>query len=281
MLAPAIANSFRWSYSNYDAASNTVGTSVTPGASSAEGNWTQIASGANIAQSVYGVFLLINSGATSASAKNHIIDIGYDPAGGSSYTAKITDLIVGQSAAYGGQLSAGRAFYFPLSIPPGSTVAVRVQGSSGTAGTIRVGATFYGRPTRPEMIRSSGYSETIGAVASTLGVSFTPGNSGAEGAWTSLGTTTRDLWWFQLGVQLNNATFSLNTSYQFDLAYGDGTNMHMIIENHMATVTTAESLQTLLSSGECLVPAGSTLYVRGSCANTADTGWNANAVGIG
>ena len=31
----------------------------------------------------------------------------------------------------------------------------------------------------------------------------TPGNA-ADGTWTSLGTTSRDLWWWQVGYQIDN-----------------------------------------------------------------------------
>lgn len=272
-------NRFTWKYSNFDAPSTTPGTSVTPGATNAEGSWTQIASAANIANEVCGILLWINGGNTTATQKDHLLDIGVDPAGGTSYTAKISNIVCGQSAA---ALNGGIWFYFPLNIMAGSTVAARIQGSSGTAGTVRVGATFYGRPTRPEFGRCGQYSETVGTISGSGGVSFTPGNSAAEGSWVSLGTTTRACWFWQIAAQISNST-TTSLVYHIDLAYGDGSNKHMIIENRpMLLPGTAEQTSMPLDlQGACEVPAGATLYVRGACSGTAVTGFNAVAIGIG
>lgn len=270
---------FAWKYSNFDAPSTTPGTSVTPGASNAEGSFTQIASAANIANEVHGILLWINGGNTSAAAKNHLLDIGIDAAGGTSYTAKISNIVCGQSSA---AINGGIWFYFPYRIPSGASVAARIQGSNGTAGTVRVGATFYGRPTRPELIRTGQYAETVGTITNSNGVSFTPGNSGAEGSWASLGTTTRSCFWWQLAAQIDNGTTTA-LAYHLDLAYGDASNKHMIIENRAFILPgTAEQTTVPLDlQGYCDVPAGATLYVRGSCSGTAVSGFNAVAVGIG
>jgi len=275
-------NRFAWKYTNANnPATATPGTSVTPGATNAEGAWTQIASSANIANDVWGVRLLIAGGNTTGQAKNHLLDIGIDEAGGTSYTAKISNIVCGQSA---NNVDGGIHFYFPIGIKAGSSVAVRIQGSNGTAGTVRVQAIFYGLPSNPEAIRVGSFSETIGTITNSNGVSFTPGNSSAEGSWVSLGTTTKDLWWFQLCVQIDNA-ITTSMMYHMDLAWGDGSNKHMIVENmRIGLLGTGERVHYVaFPPGECFaqVPAGGTLYVRGSCSGTAESGWNAVAVGIG
>jgi hypothetical protein len=279
MIAGPIPNRFGWKYTNNNNPGTSPGTSVVPGASNAEGSWTAIASSANIANDVYGVLLWICAGASSGNAKNHLLDLGVDPAGGTSYTARISNLACGASAT---AVNGGRYYYFPLAIKAGSSVAVRIQGSNATAGTVRVVAMFYGKPDRPELVRSGQYSETVGTITNSNGVSFTPGNSNAEGTWVSLGTTAKDLWFWQLGVQIDNGTIT-SLGYHIDLAYGDGSNKHMILENHFIGLEgTAESINTgLQMHTECFVPAGSTIYVRGTCSGTAVTGWNAVAVGIG
>jgi hypothetical protein len=272
-------NSWNWKYTNADAPSTTPGTSVTPGASDAEGSWTQIASGANIAQDVYLLTLWITGGNLTGYQKNHLLDIGIDPAGGTSYTERIANIVCGASDA---AVAGGRWYYFPFFIKAGSSVAVRIQGSYSTAGTVRVAAVFYGQPVHPEIWRVGQYSETIGTITDSAGVSFTPGNSGAEGSWVSLGTTTRALWFFQLCVGISNGTIT-SLMYHTDLAVGDGSNKHMIIENQPLFIRgTAETLGNPLNvNGYWEVPAGATLYVRGSCSGTAVTGFHAVAVGIG
>jgi hypothetical protein len=279
MIAGPIPNRFGWKYTNNNNPGTSPGTAVTPGATNAEGSWTAIASSANIANDVYGILLWVCGGATTANAKNHLLDIGVDPAGGTSYTERIANIVCGQSAA---AVAGGRYFYFPLAIKAGSSVAARIQGSNGTAGTVRVVATFFGKPSKPELVRSGQYAETVGSITNSNGVSFTPGNSNAEGTWVSLGTTAKDLWWWQLCVQIDNGT-TTSLGYHIDLAYGDGSNKHMIIENlWLGLAGTAEATASPLPfEGACFVPAGSTIYVRGTCSGTAATGFNAVAVGIG
>lgn len=280
MLLVPTWNRFNWKYSNWGTPDTTPGVSVVPGASNAEGAWTQMASGANIAQDVYGFLICVTSGFTSASQKDHLLDIGVDPAGGTNYTAIINNIVCGQSAAIGN----GKQFFFPMFIKAGSSVAARVQGSNATAGTVRIAMVFYGQPSNPEQILVGQYSETIGAITGSAGVAFTPG-TGAEGSWASLGTTTRPLWWFQLGVQVSNGTITAHY-VQVDLAYGDGTNMVMIIEDLFLFYggTTEDQRQASYQpfiEGFCDIPAGATLYVRGWSDAAPPSGYNAVAVGIG
>jgi hypothetical protein len=282
-LYPAYPSGTSWTFDNFGAnPSATPGTSVTPGASNVEGSWTQVASAANIANDVYGFFLMVSGGATSTAAKNQLIDIGVDPAGGTSYTAIISNLVCGASPLL--TAPGNREHFFPMFIKAGSTVAVRIQGSNATAGTVRVAMQFYGKPAGPIMIPTCYVSETIGTITNSSGVSFTPGNA-ADGSWVSLGTTVRPLWWWQLGYQVDNGTITAEYTY-IDLAYGDGTNKHQIFRvQHGGTTgeTCGLQLQTQLCHFAAVrpVPAGATIYVRGRCNNAPDTGYNAVAVGCG
>lgn len=257
------------------------GTSVTPGATNAEGSWTQVASSANIAYDVYGICVQISGGNTSAQQKDHLLDIGIDPAGGTSYAAIISNIICGQSDA--SQRGAAN-YFFPFFIPAGSAVAVRVQGNNGTAGTVIVWCHFWGRPTRPELITVGQVSETIGTITNSGGVAFTPGNA-ADGTWTSLGTTTRALWWWQICAQISNGTVASERTY-VDLSYGDGTTFHIIHQGHQlgftgTTEVCSRSSVAQMVGGYREVPAGATLYVRGRCNTAPTSGYNAVAVAIG
>lgn len=76
----------------------------------------------------------------------------------------------------------------------------------------------------------------------------------------------------------------LAQSCHFDLAYGDGSNKHMIIQNLTMITAGPEDQRMIRTPSQCFadLPAGAELWVRGSCGTgTADTGWNAVAVGIG
>ena len=127
------------------------------------------------------------------------------------------------------------------------------------------------------------YAETIG-VSGSNGTAFTPGNA-ADGAWASLGTTTRECWWWQLAYQISNGTITSEYTY-IELAYGDASNK-VVIMRHMHAANTSEGIGTPLNenliahAAYCRVPAGSNLYARGRCNNAPDTGYQAAAIGIG
>jgi hypothetical protein len=275
--------SFGWVYDSGDTPASTYGVSVTLGLSSAEGSWTQVASSANCAYDVYGFLLWI--GGTTTSAINHecTLDVGVDPAGGSSYTEVIPNLLCGKSTT----LVTGNAFcrYFPLFIKAGSSIAVRGSTSySGQPGGCRVRIMLFGKPSNPHQIRAGQYAEGIGTVTSNSGVSFTP-VSGSEGSWASLGTTTRSLWWAVLTFSISNGTIAAQYT-NIDLAVGDGSNYDIIIENLPCfCYGTAEIIAQPSDMGHIRghweIPAGATLYVRGRCSTTPATGYNARVIGIG
>lgn len=274
----------KWGWQYHNGGTNpsaTPGTSVTPGISNAEGSWTRIAAAASITTCIYGFWISVSGGNTTGTDKSHLLDIGIDEAGGTNYTAIISNIVCGQTQA--GSTGCNE-FFFPLGIPQGASIAVRVQGVATTAGTVRVWAMFFGKPSCPELVLKGEVSETIGTITNSTGVSFTPGNA-ADGSWTSLGTTTRNLWWWQLGVQCSNATITAQYTW-IDLAYGDDTNKVMIMQAFpIGWYGTAEIAAQMCAhhmlQGFCHVPAGSTLYIRGRCSTTPATGYNAVAIGIG
>jgi hypothetical protein len=239
-----------------------------------------VASSANIAQDVYFVMIDISGAALSTVAKNQLLDVGVDPAGGTSYTAVVSNFVCGSSNNFGSGIP--RPLHFPMFIKAGSSVAVRVQGSHSTAGTIRITAKFYGQPSRPEFFPVCQYSETIGAITNSNGVSFTPGNA-ADGTWVSLGTIAKPAKWVQLGCQIDNGTMSGHQTY-VDLGVGDNTNKRTLIRT-MIQSTTGEIISELVAGnlGWCEVdlPAGAELWIRGRNSAAPVTGYNGNAVIFG
>ena len=268
---------FNWQYSLDVNPSTTPGVSVTPGSGS-EGAYVQLASGANLTQDVYGILLWFNAGNTTTGIRDILADIGVDQAGGTSYdqTHGISNIFVPQAS---NAVDGGRWFWFPLFIKAGSSVGVRGMASS--ASTFLCMAVFYGQPTRPENCPVGIYSETIG-VSGNGGYPFTCANSGGVGGWTSIGTTTRALWYWQLAFGHNVGTTTAQM-YFVSLGFGDGTvaNTITIIRNMpQFNPGTAEKSGNPLFTGIWEVPAGSTLYVRGSASGTAET-TEAVAIGIG
>jgi hypothetical protein len=278
MLGIGGANRWGWQYSLTTAPTVTPGVSVTPGNGS-KGSYVQLASGANLSQDVYLLWLMIGIGSTSNTARPVRIDIGLDPAGGTTYTVKLADILCGQSATYATGL--GYRYLFPLYIEAGTSVGVCGQATE--TGTFRVWGKFFGRPSEPDRIRAGQWAETVGTPSGAAGVSLTSGSSGSEGSWVSLGTTVRRCWHWQLSAQINNGTITA-LAYFVDLAWGDATNKTMIQENVMLFAPgTAETLGYWCADvpGFADVPAGATLYARATCSGTAVTGLTALAHGIG
>jgi hypothetical protein len=275
-------NQFLFRYTNAAAPATSPGTSVTPGATNAEGSATVIATGANIASDCYWLLLAIHGGNTTATSKMHLIDIGVDPAGGTSYQWLVQNLQCGSSSAF----QAGAIWIpVPLFIKTGGQVAVRIQGLSGTAGTVIVLAKFLGKPTRPELCQHLTKSETLGTIASSCGTAVTPGTSAAEGAWTSIGTTGFQ-WRFAIPTLQMNDTSTAAATVFMDVAYGDASNKVMIAENLPVCLPgTAEVAQSnllaLIAEGWCDIPSGATIYVRLSTSIATAETCNVLVTGLG
>jgi len=285
MLFPSKLSRFLFTFDNYGAnPSATPGLTVTPTGSNAEGSYTShvLATAAQLTSEVCWMALRF-SDASATGDRSMIADIGVDPAGGTSYSQIINNIVMGDGGL-ATQTGSGHHYLFPYCIKAGSQVAVRVQAANATPGTIKVCAKFYGKPTNANALPIGLFSETIGGITNSGGLSFTPGNA-ADGSWTSLGTTARNLWWWQLAYQITNSTITAEYTY-IDLAYGDASNKH-IITRLMHGGTTGESAGDVLKQNRnfieayCPVPAGATMYVRGRTNNAPDSGYNAVAIGIG
>lgn len=284
MLARPRATATAWRYDNFGSnPATTIGTSVTPGASNVQGSWTQLASSANIANEVGSFYLLIHSGNTAGASKPQLLDIGVDPAGGTSYVAILSDMEIGESP--GVSAAGAREFFFPLRIPAGASVAARIRGANATAGTVRVAARFFGRASNGLALPVGSFSQTLGANTTySEGADLTPGNA-ADGSWVDLGATTRDMWWWQLGYCIDNTTITAEYTY-LEVAYGDASNKKSIFTvMHCGTTNEtcglAASNHLLWPVAYCQVKAGEHIYVRGRCNNAPDTGYSVTVTGVG
>lgn len=282
-LHPVGLSAYNFTYDNWGAnPASTIGTSVVPGSSNIEGSWTQIASSANIAQDCYWLYMQVHSGAVSGQDKNMLLDLGIDPAGGTSYTAFLSNLNISMAPAL--TVAGAREFVFPIFIKAGSSVAVRAQTNHATAGTVRVAARFYGKPSRPEAVPVGTISQTFGTISGSVGQAVTPGNA-TDGSWVDLGTTTTPLWWFQVGYGINGITVTAEYTY-IEVAWGDASNKHPMFKV-MHGGTTGETCglaaqtQMLACAAYNPVPAGANIYIRMRCNNAPDANYHANVVGIG
>lgn len=259
---------------------NTLGTAVTAGGSDSKGSWTQIL--AALSEEVHALYFLPHNVGDNAVADPTVVDIGWDPAGGSSYVAMISDMDIGQMARSDANGQPG--WFFPIRIPAGATVACRAQATAATPDSFNVVMIAYGLPSAPWMFPSGQYAETIGSITGSGGVSFTPGED-TWGSWVSLGTTGKPLWWWQPFVGSNNAAAATNYTY-VEYAFGDGSNK-FVLWKHCVRTTGNEALETTFAShllwaaSYFPLPAGAELFVRGWCDRAPTSGYTANMVGIG
>lgn len=238
------------------------GTVVTPAVGS-KGAWAQVI--ASTTDDSFGLLICVNSSSTSAASRNIVLDIGLGASG--AELVLVPDLIAGNANTYG---AGGVWYFFPVFVPAGSRVSARAQGTVAT--TFNVFLQLQQRLANPANYRKASFVEAVGMATLPQGTA-TPSGTTAKGAWALLGTTTRRLWWWQLGVQVSSADTTHSTaSYHLDVAVGDATNKDIIIQDAQFLTTTNESASTPpLSIGlEFPVEAGSSIYVRAQCSATPD-----------
>jgi len=238
--------------------------------------------GADVANDTYGLLIGINTNSANNTSSRSVINIGVDFTGGTSFTTLIPNLVAGGAPSY---ITEGTAqyYYFPVFLPSGSAVAVQAYSSTATA--FRVFVQRYLRPMNPSAMRIATYAESIGE-STYEGTNFTPSTTAANGTWTLMGTTVRDLWWWQVGVQgtASDTSYAGNTTILVDVGVGDGTvaGTEIILKDVVIRQgNAAESFNNIPLMGGCEydVPAGSSIYIRGQNSGANETG-NYNAVVI-
>lgn len=265
MFVPDGGGDFGWSLTNHTTRpTGFMGTAVTPGNNS-KGSWAQCFSA--IAQDVYLIHVNINNANTSGTARDLIVDIGIDEAGGSSYTVKIPDLIGSCASTNNG--GGGINYIFPLFIKAGSTIAARGSQNGVTTG-FRAWIKIYGLPRNPAAFRVGSRIEAIGVTAaSSSGTAVTSGTTN-EGSWTSIGSLTNDAWWFQAGMGVNDSTMT-SQDYLLDVAVGSSGQVPLITDQLWFTNSVETNSSALVIPGEREVPASGAIYARLWCEGTADS----------
>lgn len=277
---PNSAGDFAWQVSSISAtrpAAN-MGTSVTPGNNTKGSYSAAILTSANVARDVFGLLVNINSGSTAAAARDILVDIGVDPAGGTSFSVLVPDLL--GSCASTWLLGGGVWYYFPIWIKAGSSLAARASVNNGTVGTVRVALTAFGSPRDRRMTRVGTKVTAYGiTAASSSGTAVTAGTT-AEGAWTQLAASTSHAnWWWQLGMGCNDGTMSA-LAYAIELGLGDATNKRVVIPDNLVITDGAENLTKWLAFGEGVSPSGVGVYGRIQCSGAADAALSLAAYGV-
>lgn len=208
-----------------------LGASVTP-AQNSYGSYAQLLAGAALTHDAWLVELCVNTVHLAGAARDCIVTLGYDPAGGTSFTDADQHLLVGPAGSYSGAASNGGPVWFrlPRRIRAGTSIGIKASVNSADLTALAAFCRVYCRPKRPELARAGAYVDTYGAVtASSRGTLVTPGTT-SEGAWTEIGTLTRRCWYLEWGVGVDDGTMSNNVGH-VDIAIGDASNKHIVVLN--------------------------------------------------
>jgi len=279
MLAPVMNE---WSYVLNSVAdgtqpSTTFGTSVTP-ATNSFGSYAQLVAGASVTYDLWELDIVVHGLSASGVARNAVVRLGIDPAGGTSYTT-VADLLVGPA----GSITAGGVrFTFPYAVKAGSSIGIAGSVNSGTLTAFRAFCTGRGMPSHPESIRAGAYIDAFGVtLASSSGTAVTPGTA-AEGSWTEIGTLTRTCWHWNFGIGVNDSTMTALTML-VDIGIGDASNKKIVISNAWTSSNTAEEVYKGFahSCGYGLGVSGDKVYARIQASTTPDSNVSIACYGTG
>ena len=274
-LVPLVDN-FGSTYTNAG-----LGTAASANASAhVKGTPVSLISGASVTQDVYGIGIIFNNGTTAGVIRRFFADILIDPAGGTSWSVIIPNLYVNMASL----ISNGWRYYFPLYVKSGTSFGFQQQ-STASSSTLRCSVQLFGKPKRMENLRFGTRIETFGVnTGTTSGAAHTPGTS-ALSTYTSIGTTSKDLWWWQWGgIGYNSVNFASGNTILADVACGDGTNMLTCINKILCYNTTAEAMaKDAFGLGSCYreIPGGTGVYVRSACTGTPETTPTTTVYGLG
>lgn len=253
-----------------------IGTTITP-AQNAYGSYTQVLAAAAITRDCFGILINFNSNFVTAAARDTIVTIGIDPAGGTAWTDTINHLLASCASSYNVG-HGGHWYYFPIFIPSGSSVAAKASVNNATVGTLRCCVWLYGAPKNISNLVYGQGVETLGATtASSSGTAVTSGTT-SEGSWTSLGTTTKRWKFGQIGMGINDTTMTSGGLYHVDFASAEA---YIGMDKQYLVPTSTEAFSSVLHSHTmCDVPVGSIIYGRVQCSGTADSSLSLIAYGV-
>lgn len=219
----------------------------------------------------YLIFAICATTAVSVDNKM-LVDILIDPAGGTSWSQFISDVVVGgTSALVAGEISYSLYFHFPVFIKSGTSIGLQARWAAATGpAASRIIMYAFGDPSKPEQWWCGTGVESLGITASTSsGTDVTAGNAGAFGSWTDIGTSTAPYGAVQFNCNIPN---NRNALYY-----------HWQIGHNSAVLPGAHTIWKGISSSElcyqinmsriiwCDIPSGTTMQIRGSCSGTSQT----------
>jgi hypothetical protein len=262
------------------------GTAITAGASNADGTAVMLLSA--LPHDCEYLWLSVHGMAALSTVPAALMDILVDPAGGTSWTSLIDDLIVGGAPAPNytsgtGYTGPWMCFQFPLWIKAGTSIGARIRctlASSPFTGAVHAMAA--GGNKNPASWWCGQKVETIGTfdAANSLGQLHTPGASGSFSSWTDLGSpSTGRAGAVQWGAGAGN-TNDIGSTRGYRYEFGAASTMigPPVIKWANNTEAMTHMLNTLIF---CDIPSGTQLQVRGCCSGTVAGGNTGVALDVG
>lgn len=254
------------------------GDAVTP-AQNAYGAWAQLLSGAEVAQTAYEVWVNINTVGVATVARECLVTIGIDLAGGTTYTDFIQHLLASEASTY--EAIGGVWYCFPVLVPAGASIAAKASVSTVDVTALNVRVVLSCQPTRPDLIRCGTFVRTFGATpASSNGTAIVAGGA-SEGAWTQIGAALADeLWFWEWGLSFNDTTIGALTQH-IDVSVGGVGTERIAVQNGVVVTQVSESLsKPNFQGGSRNAVIGEFVYMRVQDSGN-NTGHSVVAYGVG
>lgn len=258
------------------------GASVTPNQNDiANATYASLIAGASVTREISDVLICVNTANAVGAARDCIVTIGIDPAGGSSYTTLISNLVCGPAGSYSGAASNGGPVWFrlPVRIPSGSSVGAKASVNSSTLTAINVFCELRGSPSHPA--RAGSVVESLGVTtASSSGTSVTPGTS-SDGSYVEIGTLTRPCCFLAWGVGVNDGTMSNNT-FSVDIAIGNASSKRIVVPNGFVFTAANEATGKHAQGAYVEGATGDIVYARMQCGpNASDSSVSVACYAVG
>lgn len=254
------------------------GTNFTAGANNADGTVVAVL-GTAVANDIHLIQIGIGGISISTGDSNALLDLLYDPAGGTAWQVLIADLVCGFTPI---PVAAGSAislwYTFPLYVKSGATFAVQARTAHTadiTTGRVILSVSGLGR--RQENWWCGTGVESIGINASSSkGTTITPGNA-SYSAFASVGSTTANrIRFLQFAVNGSDAT-AANFGYFFQCGRGGVKLPFPTIYRSMTTTEVGQN--TMVYPCWVDIPIGTQLQAR-AISNGAGEDFNVALYGV-
>jgi len=258
-----------------------VGTELAdPGATPHTKSTTTALIGTGIAQPGYWIQIEMWQTSSAATDTSALCDIMYDPAGGTSWSVLIPNLLCGFLPT---GVAIPRAEYgFPLYIPRGASIGARWQSitvSPASGVRPRVLVTVYGGPSTPGFWYGTQVTDIGTDTANSAGLDHTPGSTGTYSAWTSIGGTSNPSFGFvTFGAQ---GSTTVHTADYYHVQYGFGSTQIPGAQVRFS-YNTGEAIQFLPPTQGVYVdvPAGTQMQIRATGSDASAEVFSAALYGV-